>query len=91
MDPNAHATPPVRAASPEAEAPGTEDQAPERFFRAFVRALVDDATFDVRKNPTLWLGFLMALPIPVVAWAAHSPAWLLLLSIPAPLFWGVVL
>lgn len=62
-----------------------------RFLAEFRRALGDEATYDVRSNPTLVVGFLMALPIPFLVWAAHAPAWLLLASIPAPLFWGVAL
>lgn len=61
------------------------------FLRRFFRALAEDKTYDIRGNPTLWVGFLVALPIPLVAWAADGPLWLLLISIPAPLFWGVVL
>lgn len=62
-----------------------------RFLYEFLRALVDEGTYDIRSNPSLWVGFLMALPIPFVVWGAQSPAWLLLLSIPAPIFSAVVL
>ena len=61
------------------------------FLRRFFRALAEDETYDIRSNPTLWVGFLVALPIPIVTWAAGGPLWLLLVSIPAPVFWGVVL
>lgn len=90
----------VPAAAPAAAvAPGVQAPAPERrerravrrFLRAFFRALGNRDTYDVRRNPTLWLGFVMALPIPFLVWAAQAPTWLLLSSIPAPLFWSFVL
>ena len=74
---------------PDASVPGPRTI--RRFFREFRKALVDDATYDIRSNPPLALGVLMALPIPFLVWAAQAPPWLLLVSIPAPLFWGVVL
>jgi serine phosphatase RsbU (regulator of sigma subunit) len=65
--------------------------APRRFLRAFGRALTSDDTYDIRRNPSIWLGFVMALPIPIMTLAASAPPWLVLLSLPAPLFWAVVL
>jgi sigma-B regulation protein RsbU (phosphoserine phosphatase) len=61
------------------------------FLRAFRRALTDENTFDLRRNPAIWLGFLLAVPIPLLAFAADAPGWLLLVSIPAPVAWAVVL
>jgi serine phosphatase RsbU (regulator of sigma subunit) len=61
------------------------------FFRAFVRAFTDHRTFDLRGNPALWLGFLLALPLPLLAFSAHASAVLILLTIPAPVIWAVIL
>jgi sigma-B regulation protein RsbU (phosphoserine phosphatase) len=61
------------------------------FLRAFARALTDHRTFDLRRNPALWLGFLLAAPIPFLAIAAAAPAWLVLVAVPAPVLWAVVL
>jgi serine phosphatase RsbU (regulator of sigma subunit) len=86
----------LQRAAPDPEtAPRARSARPRRtllhFLSEFRRALVDEATYDLRANPTLAVGFLMALPIPFLVWAAQAPAWLLLVSLPAPLFWGVVL
>lgn len=62
-----------------------------RFLRAFRKALVDEGTYDVRENPSLWLGFLLALPIPWLAHVGGAPAWIQLLSIPAPITWAILL
>ena len=83
---------------PESEAPA-QPAAPKgrtaerrwRYLRAFFRALVDEKTYDVRSNPSLWLGFLLAMPIPITCYIADAPVWLFLLSLPAPATWGVLL
>jgi sigma-B regulation protein RsbU (phosphoserine phosphatase) len=74
-------------------APGSATTAAARwlFVRSFVRALTDHRTFDLRANPALWLGFVLALPIPMLAFAANASAFVVLLSIPAPVVWAVVL
>src|SRR5262245_5374422 len=54
------------------------------FLRAFLRALTDPATFDVRSNPSVWLGALLAIPIPVLLVFAHAPTWIELASFVAP-------
>ncbi len=87
--PPAAAGAPVRVAE-EGAPPGTRRRLRLQFLRALLRALSDDQTYDLRRNPSLGVGFLMAIPIPVIAWAAGSPAWLMCLSLPAPLFWAVV-
>jgi len=84
-----HATP--AGTEPPREGSASSRKTVRRFFREFRRALVDDETYDLRANPPLALGVLMALPIPFLVWAAQAPAWLLLVSIPAPLLWGVAL
>jgi sigma-B regulation protein RsbU (phosphoserine phosphatase) len=82
-------TPPAHADA----AKGTARPAASRwsFLRRFARALTDHRTFDLRQNPALWLGFLLAAPIPFLAVAALAPTWIVLLSIPAPIVWAVVL
>jgi serine phosphatase RsbU (regulator of sigma subunit) len=62
-----------------------------RFVRALIHALTDEATYDVRRNPSLWVGFVLAIPIPVLTWAAGAPLWLRLLTLPAPVVWGALL
>ena len=70
---------------------GAPARRPRRaFLRAFFRALSDPRTFDVRTNPSLWLGFVLALPIPVLAWAANADLWEKLLSLMAPSVWSLV-
>ncbi|MDA1193777.1 MAG: PP2C family protein-serine/threonine phosphatase [Planctomycetota bacterium] len=64
---------------------------PLRFLRAMLAALGDEATYDVRRNPSLWLGFLLAIPIPVLTWAASAEIWLRLITLPAPVVWGALL
>src|SRR5205085_4268207 len=61
------------------------------FFRAFLRAMTDPVTFDVRSNPSVWLGALLAVPIPLLLGFAHAPHWLSLLSFTAPVGWALVL
>lgn len=82
-----------RGAGPEAAGPSTLRRRPRirlRFFRELLAALVDPKTYDLKANPALGVGFLMALPIPFITWASAPPTWLLLLSLPAPFFWGLV-
>jgi len=62
-----------------------------RFVKALIRALGDEATYDVRRNPSLWLGFVLAIPIPALTWAAGASLWLRLLTLPAPVVWGALL
>jgi len=61
------------------------------FLRAFLRALTDPATFDLRRNPSLWLGALLAIPIPILAFLGSNPTWIELLSLCAPIGWALVL
>jgi serine phosphatase RsbU (regulator of sigma subunit) len=53
-------------------------------------ALRDPATYDVRKNAGLWLGFALALPIPVMAVALSAPVLVLIAALVAPLAWAAV-
>ncbi len=62
-----------------------------RFVRDLLRALVDEKTYDVRRNPSLSLGFLLAIPIPLLTWMADADTWLKLLTLPAPVLWGALL
>jgi len=62
-----------------------------RFLRAFWAALRDKRTYDLGCNPPLWIGFLLAIPIPLLAFASNADAWLKLVSLPAPFFWGLIL
>lgn len=61
------------------------------FLRAFLRALTDPMTFDGRSNPSLWLGAVLAVPIPVLIFLANGPLWLELISLGAPVGWGLIL
>ena len=64
----------------------------QRFLRAFLRALTDRHTYNVRTNPSLWMGFVLAVPIPIMTWSAiTAPLWLKLLTLPAPVAWAVLL
>ena len=65
--------------------------APWRYLRAFVRALTDEGTFHLRANPPLWLGFCLAIPIPVLAFTMYAPLWIRLVSIFVPPAWAVIL
>ena len=60
------------------------------FRRAFLGALRDPGTYDVRTNAGLWLGFGLALPIPVMAFALSAPLPVLLASLMAPPAWAVI-
>jgi len=62
-----------------------------QFLRSMALALVDEKTYDVRCNPSLWLGFLLGIPIPVLTFAADAAVWLKLLSLPAPVAWSIIL
>ena len=61
----------------------------KRFLKAFWAALRDEKTYDLRSNPTLWVGFLLAIPIPLLTFAAGADTWLKLLTLPAPFFWAL--
>jgi len=61
------------------------------FIRSMGRALVDEKTYDVRCNPSLWLGFLLGIPIPVLTFAADATVWLKLISLPAPVVWSCIM
>ena len=60
------------------------------FQRAFLHALRDPRTYDVRSNARLWLGFTLAVPIPVLAIGLSAPGWVVLASLFAPIGWGVI-
>ena len=60
------------------------------FLRAFLRALRDRETYDVRSNAGQWLGFVLALPIPIMALVLAAPLPVLLVSFAAPIAWGVI-
>ncbi len=94
----ATATPPPAPTQAPTEAPAgavRPDEralpAPTRYVTHFLHSLVDPETYDVRENPSLLLGFLMAIPIPVLTAAAQSPVWLVLASLFAPPFWAIIL
>ena len=48
------------------------------------------ATYDLRTNVGLWLGFVLALPIPALALASAAPSWIVIAAFAAPLGWAVV-
>lgn len=62
-----------------------------RFVRDLLRAMTDEATYDLRRNPSLTIGFVLAIPIPLLAFAAGAPAWIKLFTLPAPFVWAVIL
>lgn len=70
-------------------APGSW-QVSRRFLGAFARAVRDPATYDVRSNPGLWLGFVSSLPIPVLAAMSAAPTWILVASVAAPIAWSLI-
>jgi serine phosphatase RsbU (regulator of sigma subunit) len=61
------------------------------FLWAFLHALRDGDTFDVRANPGLWLGFVLALPIPILSFASSNPPWVDAISLTAPVVWAALL
>lgn len=61
-----------------------------RFLRAFALALLDRATYDLRSNPGLWLGFAFAIPIPILVASSGAPRWMIAASLAAPLCWSAV-
>jgi sigma-B regulation protein RsbU (phosphoserine phosphatase) len=87
------ATSPVPPGAPEgvtgAAAPLLRRRRP--FLRAFARALSDPRTFDLRRNPSLWLGFVLAIPIPVLLFLAGAPPLVRVVSLVAPVGWAVIL
>ena len=64
---------------------------PAAFLRDYVRALTDEGTYDVRLNPSLWMGFLVGLPTPLLTFAAQAPVWLKLVSLAAPVLMAVIM
>jgi len=101
LAPSTHASPRPSAATPVASTPAPASTSadpvarPARrrrpFVRAFFRALTDPRTLEARSNPSLWLGFLLALPIPILMIFAQGPLWITLLSLTAPVSWALVL
>jgi serine phosphatase RsbU (regulator of sigma subunit) len=77
--------------SPRPPRPKVPEPPPRHFLRAFRLALFSERTYDVRKNPTVWLGFVAALPIPVFAVAGDAPPLVLIPSLLAPIFWAAIL
>lgn len=63
----------------------------KRFVRSFLAALGDEATYDFGRNPSLWLGFLTALPTPALALATDMPLWMKALAVTTPFVWAIVL
>lgn len=61
------------------------------YIRAFFRALVDPETFDARRNPSVWLGALLAVPIPILLAFTKAPIWVEILAFSAPVAWGAIL
>ncbi len=88
------ATPPGQAPAAPAGGPAADTSVSRRrwrFLRHFGRALVDRQTYDLRENPYLLLGALVAVPIPVLEWMSGGPLAIRILSLFAPLGWGLVL
>lgn len=67
-----------------------QSASPIHSLLAYARALRDPATYDPRSNAGLWLGFMLAIPIPVMAIALSAPLPVILPSLFAPLGWGVI-
>lgn len=61
------------------------------YVRAFLRALRDPTTYAARRNLGLWMGFALALPIPVLALAGSAPTWGVVLALSAPIAWAAIL
>jgi serine phosphatase RsbU (regulator of sigma subunit) len=57
---------------------------------AFLRSLSQRATYDLRRNVGLWLGFLLALPIPILALSSVGPRWLDVVALAAPFVWAAI-
>mgnify|MGYP001817823449 CR=1 FL=1 len=57
---------------------------------AYLRALREPGTYDFRGNVGLWLGLVLALPIPVMAIALSAPLHVVLVSLVAPIGWSVI-
>jgi serine phosphatase RsbU (regulator of sigma subunit) len=94
---NAPDASPTGSATPtpaRAPAGGAGTASPRRrrpFLRAFLRALSDPRTFELRKNPSLWLGMILAIPIPLLVFYLDAPAWVDLIALVAPVGWGLIL
>ncbi len=73
------------------DAPQPPPPSSRRFLRAFFKALTDEGTFDLRGNPSLWLGFLLAIPIPLLMFTVHAPLWIRLMALFSPLAWAVIM
>ncbi len=56
-----------------------------------LEALKDEGTYNPRKNPSLWLGFILGTGVPIMALVSGAAPWFKVLSLTAPLFWGVIL
>lgn len=65
--------------------------APRRFLRSFWRALTDGDTYNVRTNPSLWLGFLLAIPIPITIYMVDAPVAVKISSLFSPIIWSILL
>ncbi len=81
------ARPPVDR--PDAEQPRTTG--PRAFLRAMVQAFGDEHTYDFARNPSLWVGFLTALPAPVMALSMAMPVWAKVMMALTPFAWAVLL
>ncbi len=62
-----------------------------QFMRGFRDALRDPATYNPVRNPSVWLGFVLALPIPLFTFFIESPWWLKLIALVAPFTWAAIL
>ncbi len=62
---------------------------PRPLLGAFLRTLRSRATYDVRRNVGLWLGFVLSLPIPVLAISLSASPYVVLAALLAPFGWGV--
>jgi len=61
-----------------------------RSLLAYAEALRDVGTYDPRTNVGLWLGLVLAIPIPVMAIALSAPRVIALASLFAPLGWSII-
>ena len=62
-----------------------------QFLREFARALRDPVTYDPTENPSVWLGFLLALPIPALTFAIDAPWWAKVIAVTSPITWAIIL